>query len=72
MHIADLDRGMLGANGIVEAGMPLAVGARLTCAVKKTGGVGTTDGGLGRGWCGIAACSRIFSPGSFPWHFRRD
>jgi len=39
MHIADLDRGMLGANGIVEAGMPLAVGAGLTCAVKKTGGV---------------------------------
>ena len=34
-HIADLDRGMLGANGIV--------------------GAGTTDGGLGRGWCGIAA-----------------
>jgi len=39
MHIADLDRGMLGANGIVGAGIPLAVGAGLTCAVKKTGGV---------------------------------
>src|SRR4029450_7783936 len=29
MHIADLDRGMLGANGIVGAGIPLAVGAAL-------------------------------------------
>jgi pyruvate dehydrogenase E1 component alpha subunit len=27
MHIADVDRGMLGANGIVGAGPPLAVGA---------------------------------------------
>ena len=39
MHIADLDRGMLGANGIVAAGLPLAVGAGLTASVKKTGGV---------------------------------
>ena len=27
MHIADVDRGMLGANGIVGAGLPLAAGA---------------------------------------------
>jgi pyruvate dehydrogenase E1 component alpha subunit len=27
MHIADVDKGMLGANGIVGAGQPLAVGA---------------------------------------------
>jgi len=39
MHIADLDRGMLGANGIVGAGLPLAAGAALTAQVKKTGGV---------------------------------
>jgi pyruvate dehydrogenase E1 component alpha subunit len=39
MHIADLDKGMLGANGIVGAGIPLAVGAALTAQVKKTGGV---------------------------------
>ncbi len=39
MHIADFDRGMLGANGIVGAGIPLAVGAGLTAAIKKTGGV---------------------------------
>jgi pyruvate dehydrogenase E1 component alpha subunit len=39
MHIADLDKGMLGANGIVGAGVPLAAGAALTAQVKKTGGV---------------------------------
>jgi pyruvate dehydrogenase E1 component alpha subunit len=39
MHIADLDRGMIGANGIVGAGIPLAVGAALTASTKKSGAV---------------------------------
>jgi len=39
MHIADMDHGMLGANGIVGAGIPLATGAALTAKVKRTGGV---------------------------------
>ena len=39
MHIADVDRGMLGANGIVGAGIPLATGAALTAKHKSTGGV---------------------------------
>jgi TPP-dependent pyruvate/acetoin dehydrogenase alpha subunit len=39
MHIADVDRGMLGANGIVGAGLPLVTGAALTAQVKRTGGV---------------------------------
>ena len=39
MHIADMDRGMLGANGIVGAGIPLATGAALTAKLKKTGNV---------------------------------
>jgi pyruvate dehydrogenase E1 component alpha subunit len=39
MHIADLGMGMLGANGIVGAGIPLATGAALTCKTKRTGGV---------------------------------
>ena len=39
MHIADLDRGMIGANGIVGAGIPLAVGAALTAVIKKSGAV---------------------------------
>ncbi len=33
MHIADFTVGMLGANGIVAAGVPIAVGAGLTCQV---------------------------------------
>ncbi|MEJ2768763.1 thiamine pyrophosphate-dependent dehydrogenase E1 component subunit alpha [Mycetohabitans sp. B46] len=40
MHIADLSRGMLGANGIVGAGAPLVCGAALAAKFKKTGGVG--------------------------------
>jgi pyruvate dehydrogenase E1 component alpha subunit len=39
MHIADIDKGMLGANGIVGAGIPLTTGAALTAKLKKTGGV---------------------------------
>jgi pyruvate dehydrogenase E1 component alpha subunit len=39
MHIADIDKGMLGANGIVGAGIPLATGAALTAKLKRTGGV---------------------------------
>src|SRR5215467_12757643 len=39
MHIADMNKGMLGANGIVGAGIPLATGAALTAKLKKTGGV---------------------------------
>ena len=39
MHIADIDKGMLGANGIVGAGIPLTAGAALTARVKRTGGV---------------------------------
>jgi pyruvate dehydrogenase E1 component alpha subunit len=39
MHIADLSKGMLGANGIVGAGGPLACGAALTAKTLKTGGI---------------------------------
>src|SRR5439155_1423875 len=52
MHIADLDRGMLGANGIVGAGIPLTVGAALTAQVKRTGGVAVAffgDGATNQG-----------------------
>lgn len=37
MHIADLDVGNLGANGIVAAGLPLATGAALTSKMKDLG-----------------------------------
>jgi len=39
MHIADVGRGMLGANGIVGGGPPLAAGAGLTAKMLGTGGV---------------------------------
>ena len=39
MHIADFSVGMLGANGIVGAGIPQATGAAWTCKYKKTGQV---------------------------------
>jgi len=35
MHIADLTRGNLGANGIVGGGIPIAVGAGLTVKMRK-------------------------------------
>ncbi len=39
MHIADLGKGMMGANGIVGGGPPLICGAALTAKTLKTGGV---------------------------------
>jgi pyruvate dehydrogenase E1 component alpha subunit len=39
MHIADLDQGMLGANGIVGGGPPLVVGAALAAKTLGTGKV---------------------------------
>ncbi|MFK7890346.1 MAG: thiamine pyrophosphate-dependent dehydrogenase E1 component subunit alpha [Granulosicoccus sp.] len=52
MHIADLSKGMMGANGIVGGGPPLICGAALTAKYKKTGGVGVAfvgDGGSNQG-----------------------
>src|SRR5436190_16724438 len=48
MHIADVDKGMLGANGIVGGGPPLVCGVGLKAKVTKTDQVGvsfTGDGG---------------------------
>ena len=39
MHIADLDKGMMGANGIVGGGPPLVCGAALSAKTLGTGGV---------------------------------
>lgn len=39
MHIADVEKGNLGANGIVAGGIPIAVGAALTSKRLKTGKV---------------------------------
>lgn len=39
MHIADMTKGMLGANAIVGGGPPIAAGAALTAKTLGTGGV---------------------------------
>ena len=48
MHINDLDIGMLGANGIVGGGIPIAVGAAFASAYRGDGSVAIAffgDGG---------------------------
>lgn len=52
MHIADMDKHMLGANGIVGGGMGLATGAALTALLQNTGAVAICffgDGALEQG-----------------------
>jgi pyruvate dehydrogenase E1 component alpha subunit len=52
MHIADLNKGMMGANGIVGGGPPLICGAALSAKTLKTGGVAVAfvgDGGSNQG-----------------------
>ena len=52
MHIADVAKGMLGANGIVGGGPPLVCGVGLKAKVTKTDQVGvsfTGDGGSNQG-----------------------
>ncbi len=36
MHIADFSLGVLGANGVVAGGFPIAVGAGLSCKLRKS------------------------------------
>jgi acetoin:2,6-dichlorophenolindophenol oxidoreductase subunit alpha len=36
MHMADMSLGIIGANGIVGAGIPIAVGAALSASMRKT------------------------------------
>src|SRR5438876_9443890 len=52
MHIADLSLGILGANGIVAAGIPIAMGSALAHRIRKTGGVAVAffgDGAMAEG-----------------------
>ncbi|MFG1318518.1 thiamine pyrophosphate-dependent dehydrogenase E1 component subunit alpha [Xanthobacter autotrophicus] len=52
MHIADLSKGMMGANGILGAGAPLICGAGLAAKFRGDGGVGITffgDGAANQG-----------------------
>lgn len=52
MHVADFERGMLGANGIAGGGVPMACGAALTAKYLGTGGVAVAflgDGAVNQG-----------------------
>jgi pyruvate dehydrogenase E1 component alpha subunit len=52
MHIADVDKGNLGANGIVGGSIGIATGAALTCKIKKNNKVVVCffgDGATNRG-----------------------
>ncbi|RLA61699.1 MAG: ABC transporter substrate-binding protein [Gammaproteobacteria bacterium] len=52
MHVADMSVGMLGANGIVGAGIPLAVGSALAHQVHNTQNIAVAffgDGALAEG-----------------------
>ncbi|MET0546434.1 MAG: thiamine pyrophosphate-dependent dehydrogenase E1 component subunit alpha [Caulobacterales bacterium] len=52
MHVADAGVGMLGANGIVGAGLSIALGSALAHQVQKTGGIAVVffgDGALCEG-----------------------
>jgi pyruvate dehydrogenase E1 component alpha subunit len=52
MHIADVGRGMLGANAVVAAGVPVAVGSALSQQVLADEGVTVAffgDGGSSQG-----------------------
>ena len=63
MHIADVDQGMLGANGIVGGGAPIAVGAALAAKLDGEGKVAIAfsgDGACNQGTTfeAMSACRR--------------
>ncbi|CAH1691061.1 Acetoin:2,6-dichlorophenolindophenol oxidoreductase subunit alpha [Hyphomicrobiales bacterium] len=52
MHVADLSKGMLGANGIVGAGLPITTGSALALKLRGKGDVAVVyfgDGALAEG-----------------------
>jgi pyruvate dehydrogenase E1 component alpha subunit len=53
MHMTDATLGLLGANAIVGAQLPIALGAALTAQVKKTGAVAVTFFGDGAANIGV-------------------
>ena len=70
MHIADFSVGMLGANGVVAAGIPIAVGAAHALRIRKKDAVVACffgDGAVNRGpfleglnWAAIHALPVLF------------
>ncbi len=66
MHIADLDLGIMGANGIVGGGPPLASGAALACQYLGNSGVavcffgdGASNQGTTHEAMNLAACWKL-------------
>jgi pyruvate dehydrogenase E1 component alpha subunit len=66
MHLADASRGVIGANGIVGGGIPIAVGAAFAAKYKKTGqatvcffGEGATGEGAFHESLNLAALLRL-------------
>jgi acetoin:2,6-dichlorophenolindophenol oxidoreductase subunit alpha len=70
MHLADFSVGMLGANGVVAAGMPIAVGAAHAVKIRKENRIVACffgDGAINRGpflealnWAAIHALPILF------------
>src|SRR5688572_30375200 len=70
MHLADFSVGMLGANGVVAAGMPIAVGAAHAVKIRKQNRIVACffgDGAVNRGpflealnWAAIHALPVLF------------
>jgi pyruvate dehydrogenase E1 component alpha subunit len=54
MHIADIDKGILGANGIVAGGPPISVGSALAAKIRGNDRVAVSfsgDGSVNQGTC---------------------
>ena len=66
MHIADPKLGIFGANGIVAAGLPIAVGAAAASQLRSDGGVAVSFFGDG------ADCNGQFHESFFADILRRD
>ena len=70
MHIADFSVGMMGANGVVAAGLPIAVGAAHAQKLQQRGGITACffgDGAINRGpflealnWASVYALPVLF------------
>ncbi len=54
MHVADVEKGILGANGIVAGGPPISVGSALAAKIRDNGRVSVSfsgDGSVNQGTC---------------------
>ena len=70
MHIADFSVGMLGANGVVAAGLPIAVGAAQAARIQGLDRIAVSffgDGAINRGpflealnWAAVYRCPVLF------------